>query len=138
MSSHRRKEHFSVLLKNRLCDVTKGKKVSPRSLLHYPNLLHDASSCNNIRFGRKLWFSSLAFGPRWFGELGLVVTLDFSISLGCWAPCDTLGCSGLCCVVTVISFVVWFQTEAETSTSFHIPESTVPSRYVKPLLSQLL
>lgn len=107
-----------------LCCSNMDFVMSQRATTHHPgvcsttpNLLHDASKCNCISFDRKLFFL-LAFGPEEVSRndhQGVARTPDLSIWLECHARCDTLCCSGLCCIVTVKSFAVWFQTEAEAN-----------------------
>lgn len=117
---HKRKELlFAVLLEHGLCDVTKGNNASPRSLLNQTSFTMRRSATASDLTGSCIWFFLQAFGPEEVSRndhQGVAVTRDLSIWLECHAPCDTLCCSGLCCcIVTVNSFAVWFQTEAEAN-----------------------
>lgn len=141
------------------CDIpTKGKHssllccsnmdfvMSQRATTHHPgvcsttpNLLHDASKCNCISFDRKLFFCWL-LGLRKFLEMTIREWPEHRTFQFGWSATRAATCS-----VALVSVASSLSNPSRSGsrlrqkqTSFHIPESIVPSRYVKPLLSQFL
>lgn len=116
--------------------------MSQRATRYHPGV---CSTTRNLLCDALIWQENLGVFRYWLSaprrflrETRSAATLDFSIWFWSAQRPATLSVAPVC-VASSLSCPSWSGSRLrQRQTSFHIPESTVPFRYVKPLLSQLL